>query len=153
MAFLAFNPSSSAYAEYLLAYVGPFGAGETAQGLVKRIPSVTSRTERNCGITSPRVETVYFPLTTFLLMVICAYLATLVSQGFSHIGGSQCGPRGKNKAFNYSLRRAHSMYVQVQFISEIQTWATHWLPVPEPARSFRHHSESLSPLSDWTSLG
>lgn len=30
MAFLTFNPSSSTYAEYLLTYVGPFGAGETA---------------------------------------------------------------------------------------------------------------------------
>ena len=85
MAFLTFNPSSSTYAEYLLIYVGPFGAGETAQEFMKRIPSVTSRTERNCGITSLRVETVYFPLSTFHLMVTWAYLAMLVSQGFSHI--------------------------------------------------------------------
>jgi hypothetical protein len=43
--------------------MGPFGAGETAQGFTRRIPSVTSRTEHNCGTTSLRVETVYFPLT------------------------------------------------------------------------------------------
>jgi hypothetical protein len=39
--FLAFNPSSSTCKEYLLTYVGSFGASETAQCFVKRIPSLT----------------------------------------------------------------------------------------------------------------
>jgi hypothetical protein len=134
MAFLTFNPSISTYAEYLLTCVGPFGAGETAQGFVKRILSVTSRTERNCGITSLRVETVYFPLAIIHLMVIWAYLATLFSQGFSHMDGSQCGHEGRTR---------HLITVCVAFIAcryesnlsvKYKSGTPIGRPVPESAR-------------------
>jgi hypothetical protein len=88
MAFLAFNLSSSTYAEYLLTYVcgGGFGAGETASGFMTRIPRVTTRTERNGWHHQPTSGNCVLPslssLTTFHLMVIWAYRAMLVSQGF-----------------------------------------------------------------------
>src|SRR5277367_6640566 len=66
-------------------------------------------------------------------MVIWAYLAMLVSQGFSHIDGSQCGHEGRTR---------HSITVCVAFIAcrhesnlsvKLQTWDAHW-PPPESAR-------------------